>query len=162
MKKASSKRGIGLLEIVIVSSIMVLVIIAIISTTVLYFNISEKTTNDIKVGYLLEEGVEAVKSMRDESWDDLITPLTASSTYYLVFSNTKWQSTTTPSTIDNIFLRSFSVYNVYRDSNDDISITGTLDPDTKKLTVSLSWYDPSLKATSTSNLSTYITNLFSN
>src|SRR3989344_5170826 len=49
---------------------------------------------------------------------------------------------------------------VYRHGGEDITESGTLDPDTKKVTVSVSWRAQS--GTSTRSLSIYMTNMFNN
>ncbi len=162
-KKDIKIKGSGLLEIVIVVSLITLVISACVGAVNLYVTLSLKNTDSIKVGYLLEEGIEAVKIIRDNDYTTYITPLTASSTYYLLMNNTAWVATTTPVLINNMFVRTISFSNVYRNSDDDIITSGsggTLDSGTKLLTVTVSWRDAVSKATTSKSISTYITNLF--
>src|SRR3989344_5524637 len=57
--------------------------------------------------------------------------------------------------------RKITVENVFRDSNDNIDLSGgTQDPDTKKVSISVSWRDRN--ATTTINLSTYLSDIFDN
>ena len=73
-------------------------------------------------------------------------------------TNNTWKATSTIYTIDSIFDRTFKLYSVNRDSNGRVVLNGgTLDSNTRELTVSVSWR---LKgATTTKVLSTYITNI---
>jgi len=116
----------------------------------------EQSTKSIQVAFLLEEGMETVKIIRDSSWNN-INNLTTGNTYFLEFLNHDWIATSTNTYIDGKFERSFVIENVYRDINDDIIVSGgTLDINTKKTTVSVSWHNG--KSTSTKSISAYLTN----
>lgn len=133
-------------------------------------NVSQQTTRHIQSGFLLEEGVEAVKLLRDESWSGRIATLTNGTIYYLLWDNVtkKWTSTTVPQLIESTFTRSFTVAAVNRDStgplttfDNIVSSGGALDAGTKKLVVTVTW--PMRGGnTSTSSVETYITNIFNN
>jgi Tfp pilus assembly protein PilV len=158
MKHPYSKnsKGVGILEVVIGVAVLSVSMMGLLYTYRLHLKAAFANIETIKAAFLLEEGVEAVRVMRDISWSSGISPLAASTTYYLAFDGSVWKSTTTPQYIDG-YLRSFAVYNVYRDGNDDIATSGTLDSYTKKVTVFLAW--PSGTATATEQLSTYLTNI---
>ena len=98
--------------------------------------------------------------MRDNGWTANIASQTASSTFYISFNGSTWVSTASNTYIDGTFERSVVLYDVYRDGGEDITESGTLDPDTKKVTVSVSWRAQS--GTSTRSLSIYMTNMFNN
>lgn len=125
-------------------------------------DVSRQTTEYIQAGFLLEEGVEAVKLMRDKGWAANIATLTNGQQYYLAWTGSRWATSSTPVLIENIFTRSFVVDEVYRSVNDDIvSSGGFLDTGTKKVAVTTSWLTKS-GTTSSQTIETYITNLFSN
>ena len=157
MRNKNSK-GFGVAEIVVAVAVISLSIFGLLSVA----NISLKTlrgnTNSIQAAFLLEEGVEAVKILRDSGWNENIVSLSAGTDYYLSFNGTTWKATTTNAFIDNIYERKFAVNNVNRDGNDDITASGAFDPNTKKITVSVSWL--SSTGTTTKSISTYITKLF--
>jgi len=157
-------RGAGLVEIVIAISIITLVLTSVISTYPVFLQSALATVDQVRGALLLEEGVEAVKTLRDDSWTTNISSLTASTTYYLSFSegDSMWEATSSPSTIDTKFTRTFAVYAVNRDNDDDIDTSGggTVDANTRKLTVWVSWPDEGV--TTTRSISTYITNIFDN
>jgi len=162
MKPFSYKKGSGLVEVIIVSSIVVLVISALIGSVTVYLKQSGKNINDVKSGYLLEEGIEAVKIMRNDSWTNNIANLNNGSTYYLYFSTDSWTATTTSSLVDSRFVKTLTLSPVYRDANDDIASSGTLDSGTKKVTVNVAWFDAASSATTSKSVSTYISNIYNN
>lgn len=125
--------------------------------------VSEQTTKHIQSGFLIEEGIEAVKLLRDRGWTPYIASLTTGTTYYLSWNGAMWVSTLTPQLIENTFTRSFVISSVERDVNDDIVSTGgVVDPNTRKVVVSVSWTPKNGAATSTKFAETYIMNLFNN
>lgn len=156
MKKKNHK-GIVMIEVVIVVSILGIVTVGLIFANIIYLKTASFTLASTKATLLAQEGVEAVKYIRSGGWDTKIGTLTSGATYYLSFStSTMWSSTTTEEVIDGRFLRSFVIEDVDRDADDDIAQTGTNDPDTKSLTVSVSW--PGATGTTTKQIETYITN----
>lgn len=154
-------RGFSILEMVIAAAILSMSLLGISSFYQNALRVSRTTTAFVQTNYLLEESVEAVKLMRDKSWNSNIAKLTPGVPYHLVYSSGLWATTTTTTLIDGIFDRMFILENVNRDGNDDITISGgTLDVGTKKLTVSVAWGGS--MGTTTKSLSTYIANIFSN
>ncbi len=154
--------GFGIIEIIIGSALISISLFSLAAVSGAAFKVAENTTRKIQASFLLEEGMEAIRFLRDESWSLNIAPLNAATPYYLNFSAGKWQIISSPTpNIDGIFERTFIISNVYRNIDDDIvSSGGILDAGTKKITFSVSW---SLRgATTTKNLSAYITNLFNN
>lgn len=150
------------MEIVIGVGVISISIFSLSAVSNLALRLTEESIRNTQAAFLMEEGIEALKILRDSSWSANILPLAVDTTYYLYFSDHKWQATYTNIYIDGNFERSFKLQNVNRnDTNDDIvSSGGILDPDTKKLTISVSWL--SRTATTTKTLSTYITNFFNN
>lgn len=154
-----TKRGFGIAEVIVAAALISASIYGLLSVSQNFLRLSRETSHSVKASYLLEEGVEAIRSIRDRGWTANITPLLTDTTYYLHWDGEIWEATTTPELIDDFFTRVFVVDNVYRDANDDIAETGTLDPDTKKFTVSVSWPTQS-GATTARSVSTYYTNFF--
>lgn len=153
--------GMSLVEIVIGASIITVGIMALISTHSLYIKYALTHDKDVQVVYLLEEGLEAVSFLRDKGWTANIFPLTASTTYHLYYDGTSWTRGTTTEYIDGTFVRNFAVYDVFRNnSTQQISSSGALDPNTKKVTVNVSYLQGT--GTTTQSLSKYITNLYAN
>ena len=145
-----------------------LVSAAILSTVLAFavgaYLVSTKTAGangaNVEATFLADEGIDAVRVIRDKGWSVNITPLTVNSTYYLTWSGSTWVATTTNTYVDNTFERKFVLSAVYRDANSDIAASGNLDPNTKKVTVSVSYLKGS--ATTTKTLVVYITNILNN
>ncbi len=151
-----------MVEVVIASSILLLVGLSLIGTLSQSTVLSLRALRATQGSFLLEEGGEAVKSIRDSGWSSF-SSLSTSTTYYLVFStNTKaWSATTTnPGTVLGSFSRSFVVASVLRDASSDIvSSGGTVDTGTRKATVTVSW-PLGNGATVTKTLVMYLSNIF--
>jgi hypothetical protein len=109
---------------------------------------------------LAEEGLESMTFLRDRGWSSNIRPLSTTTVYQLYWNNSYWTPTTTQQYIDGTFLRQIYITDVKRDGSDRISNAGTYDPDTKFITVTLSY--PEGSSTTTNSISTYITNLDGN
>ena len=170
-KKTSSFCGLILIEVVISVSILLVVFLSLIAVYNYYIKVSINNIPLIKSSYLLEEDIEVVKILRDDSWTSKISPLTLETKYYIVYNVNAptFDVTLTPqSLIDGVYQRTFTLSSVTRDSDSDIQsfgnasggASGTIDTNTKKLTVTVSWWNGS--ATTTKQLSTYITNIFNN
>ena len=162
MHKTNFQKGFSLVEILVATSIFTIVLGSLISFSNMYLSVAEDNLKSTKGAYLAQEGIEAVKIMRDADWNN-VGSLADNVNYYLYFdtsssTNNIWKATTTASFIDNVFIRTFKLNTVYRDSSGRIITTGgTLDSNTKKVSVSVSW--PSKSTTVTKTLSTYIANI---
>ena len=160
LNKKIGKRegGFGLIEIVVGVSIISVAFFALMQVANISLRILKANENNLKATFLLEEGLEAVKIMRDSGWDSNIGSLSNDADYYFEFNGSTWLSTTTNISIDNFFERKFVLGGVYRDINDDIASSGSIDVNTKKVSVFVSWVDG--RGETTKMISTYITNLF--
>lgn len=139
-----AKNGFGLLEIIIAVAIVSGSLFALAEVSALAVRITQVALAEQQANFLAEEGTENARFARDTSWTTL-----------LASSGTE--------TIDS-FTRTTTLENVYRrNSDDDIVPAGssdpkTLDPNTKKVNVTVSWQDR--KGTASTSLSAYLTNLF--
>lgn len=166
----SKKSGVGLVEIIVA--------VAIIFGTIIYlalagrssFVITSESASRTRAGFLMEEGIEAVKILRDFSWAENISPAVSGSTKYLYFDSASgnWILTDSdPGKIEGLFTRTIIFDDVYRKNSDDdiVDVSSgepkTLDQGTKKVTVTVSW-TASGGITKSESISTYITNLFQN
>ncbi len=153
-------KGSGIVEVLIGLAIIAVGIFSIMRAFNYYLKFALSHRYDVQTALLLEEGIEAVKILRDAGWSAKIAPLSPGTTYGLAYFGGTWTSTTTLKYIDSKFSRTFVLSNVYRDANDKIASSGTLDSNTKKITISVAVRN--ILATSTKSISTYITNLFAN
>jgi Tfp pilus assembly protein PilV len=156
MQSSISQRGFFLIEVVVAASIISVVLILLIGSIQNSVEVSQRSLERTQASYLLEEGAEAIKAIRDNAWTN-ISSITPGTTYYLNWNGTTWVTTTTPQTID-IFTRTFTVSDVSRDANADIVTgSGTVDAGTKKITIVVSWVTPS--GTKTEDLSFYVSDI---
>lgn len=152
--------GSGILEVIVGLAIVAVGVFSLLRAYNYYLNFALLHKYNVQAVLLAEEGVEAVKLLRDTSWSSKITPLGTGTPYGIAFVGSSWTSTTTRQYIDGRFDRTFVLSEVYRDSNDRIASSGTLDSNTRKLIVSVS--SRNMLATTTKSISTYITNIFAN
>ena len=164
MKNNNLQKGSGLVEILVAVFVFSIVLSSLITASNMYLSGASDNLKSAKAAYLAQEGIEALKIIRDTNWTT-ISALTDNANYYLYFdtsstTNNTWKATSTMSyaTVDSIFTRSFKLNSVYRDANGRIQSSGTLDNNTEKVTVSVSWQSKS--TTTTKYLSTYITKIF--
>ncbi len=150
--------GFMTVEVLIAVSVITISILAATTVAQKSVYVSRQGLHFSQANFLLEEGGEAVRILRDNSWSN-ISSLAAGTTYYPVFSLGTWTLSTTPNTV-GVFTRKVVFSNVNRDNTTkDISPTGTDDPGTKLVTVTISW--PEGGATITKTLSFYILDIFS-
>ncbi len=160
-KKSKNSSGFALVELLIACAIISLVTFTIVSAGGKGVELSNQALSQTQASFLLEEGGEAVKIIRDNAWSN-ISALTLNTNYYLSYNTGTdvWSLSTTPSVIDNTFTRTIVVSAVNRDSNDDIVASGgTTDPNIKKVVVSVSW--PGVSGTISKSLTFYVADIFS-
>ena len=144
MKKFFTKKnnsGFTLVEVLIASSIIVVSVLAVMSAAVKGIELSNRALKQTQANFILEEGAEAVRIIRDNNWENIST-LSVDTNYYLSYDiNTNtWSLGTTPvNQIDSIFDRTIIISSVNRDVNKDISESGDLDSGIKKVTINVSW-----------------------
>lgn len=161
MKQDLSRQqgGFGLLEIIVGISIISIAVFALLSAATGFLRLSRDSMNNVVATTLLQEGVEAIRFMRDLGWNANIGSLNEGTTYYLSFENAIWKATTTAQTIDGIYTRSFVMSDVTRDANDDISGSGTVDGGTKAFDLSVSWFSV-YGGTASTTAKIYVTDIF--
>lgn len=152
----NKKRGFAIVELLVVSFIISVAFFAITGASQRSLSLSIKSLHMTQSIFLLEEGAEAVKTIRDANWSN-ITSLTENIPYYFSFSGGTWTLSQTPSTVGS-FTRTVQFKRAYRDGSDRISSSGALDGNTYLVEVTVSW--PSAGTTVSKNLSFYISNIF--
>ena len=163
LQSKKQSKGVSLIEVLIASAIIMSSVVAIMGVYSGLTSLSIRNTMKVQAGMLLDEGAEALRFMRDVSWNTNISPLVNGTTYYLYWNHTVseygWRATTTPDSIDDQFVRSFVLSSVNRDGSFNIVNTGgVLDSGTRKATITVSWYDG--VATSTKNIIMYLYNTY--
>lgn len=153
----SPNAGLGLVEIVVVAGIISLVFVGLLQLLFLTLKPIGESVRQTEATYLAEEGIEAVKVLRNGGWTGNIASLSNSTTYYPVIASDNWTLTTTdPGAINGTYTRTVVFEAVYRDVDDNIAGTGTVDDNTRKVTTTVTWMDRDQSKSVT--LETYITN----
>lgn len=156
-------KGIALIEIIVGVAIIASSFLSLGSIAHVSVRLADVGTERLQAVFLMSEGIEAVRTMRDRGWTMNIALLGTSTVYYLVFdaAQNQWSTTTTPQVVDVVFTRSFTLGEVRRAANADIvSSGGTVDSDTRKVSAKVSWSNRG--RAHEESISTYITDLLNN
>ena len=165
-KQKTLENGFGLIEVLIASAIISASLIALASVVQLSFRVSSESFKTIKAEFLAEEGLEVMLILRNDSWLSLISSLSTTTPYYLIFSTTtsSWQATSTnPGLTLGRYTRTIIIGEVYRRNSDDDIVASTspdaktLDTGTIKVTSRVSW-----EGAKSVEFVTYIADIFSN
>ena len=155
--RISSKKGSLLLEVLIVVSIVTVSVLAALSVTQKSIYLARQSLRQAQAAFLLEEGTEATRIVRDNAWSGM-SSLTVDTNYYLSFSGGTWVLSSTPSQV-YVFTREIVFSSAYRDSSQNLAPSGTLDNQTRLVTVTVSWTEGA--QTISKSLQFYLTDLFS-
>lgn len=140
-------RGVSIVEVLVASAIIITSVVSILGVYGGLTSISVRNTAKVQAGMLLDEGAEALRFMRDVSWNTNIAPLADGVTYTLYWdysvNNYGWRATTTRDLIDDQFDRTFVLSPVSRDATtrNIVSSGGVVDSGTRKATITVSWFD---------------------
>lgn len=137
MSNNSFKSGQSTLEVIIAMAIFSLIGAAVISLAVGGYNAMTQGGEQTQAEALAQEGIEAVRSIRDRAWNELIYNQSA-----VEISGDQWIFSGEATTQDiGQFTRTITFDNVCRDELDEITACpgSYTDVQTKKVTVSVSW-----------------------
>ncbi len=155
-KNSKQQKGVGMVEIIVCLSIIAITFWGFLELARYHLKIQEQSEAKLEAVNLAAEAMEAVRSIRDENWDNLAF-LSSATKYYPIISGNNWTLIdTNPGPINGIYERWVIFEKVYRDSSDDISPLGIEDPQTKKVTAIVEWNDHG--QIKQFNLVTYLTN----
>lgn len=153
-------KGMSIIEVVVAVAVVAIVGFTFASGLSKSLALSQQSLRTNQAAWLLEDGAEAIKSIRDSNWTT-VQNFTSGTYYYAVFDNNTnlWSLTTTdPGLINGIFNRKILFTDVLRDSSDDIATSGTTDPETRYVTITASFLVG--ETTITKELDFYISNIF--
>ena len=153
-------RGISIIEIVVAAAIIATAVVGISGAWQLYIKVSNISAEYAQAANLTEEAGEALDIMRDMSWNSNISPLSLGTTYYLYWNGQSYTATTTPQIINSTYLRTIVLSSINRDANYNIASSGTLDPNTKLATITVTISGNA--STTLAQLQTLIHNVFNN
>jgi len=159
MEKNNSQKAFALLELLIAGAVIAIAFTAIATFLLFSRAATLKSKNTSEANSLAAEAIEAVRKLRDDGWTANIVTLTNGTVYYPTVSANQWTLTTTNPSPSSYYTTKIVLSAVNRDSNDDIAASGTNDPKSRKVVVSVSWNNSGSKKVS---LTTYITDFNNN
>lgn len=127
-------KGFTLIEVLLAILIFTISSVGVISLSIDTLNRDTKLELKNEALRFAQEGIENVRAIRAQNYWALV-----SGEYGLNFVNNYWAFTSAPEVIDEFYERTITIEDVYRDDYGNISATGTLDPDTKKVTSRVEW-----------------------
>jgi Tfp pilus assembly protein PilV len=144
-------KGSLLIEVMIAAAIISSSVLASVGVFGTIARLQYRNTARIQASFLADEGIEAVKTLRNASWNTNIKNLTIGSKYYLYWNNHSWNINASTTLIDGQFSRYFTLNNVYRDSNFNIVASTTsgaaIDPDMRDMTMRRGLHQKALRHT---------------
>ncbi len=148
----NKQKGFGLIETIVALAIFLIIAVTGVTTVLHSYSINRLSQEETQAKLYAQEGIEAVKSIKNQGWTNLIP-----GTYGLDNSSGYWTLSGSNNTQDQL-TRTIIVSEVYRDIDGNIVETGgTLDPDTQKITVDVTW-DFTPTRNNSVQLVTYLTN----
>jgi type II secretory pathway pseudopilin PulG len=168
MRISTLQKGFGIIEIIIGVAIITISLLGVMLSAKVSFQIISENLRRVQANFLAEEGIEALKSIRDDGWTANIVPITTGTDYHLVYDTgaNEWTlvAGALADQIDGVFTRTVQLNAVDRDvangTQDIVFAGGIADAGTRKVTVTISW--PGRSGTKTQAISTYMTNIFAN
>lgn len=133
--------GFGIIEILAAVAIIGIAVSALAGFGYFSLKSTENSKRSLSAVNLASESIEAAKSIKEENWN-LLSGLVLGSSYHPAKSGSplKWMFAAGSENIDG-FARSAVFEAVYRDADDNISISGSLDPETLKIISTVSWIE---------------------
>jgi len=152
-------KGISIIEVIVGASIISITFVATIGVYSSLVQLSKDAFPRVQAAMLVDEGVQALRSMRDEDFGTRIGTLSLDTPYYLGWSTetSSFFATTSPVIVDDMFYRTFVLSSLYRDESHNIASSGTQDEGGRLATVNVSFQGRN--GTSTQLIQTYLLSL---
>jgi Tfp pilus assembly protein PilV len=129
-----TKKGMSVIEIILASGLFVIVATSIVTLLAQSYGSNRLSNEQTIANQYAAEGLEAVRNIRDQSY----ALLTVSSGTGVAVSSGTWALSGTSTAFDK-YTRIISISTVNRDGSGNVSSTGTLDPNTKKVVSTVTW-----------------------
>ena len=151
-----STRGQLLIEILVAIALSSILLPALLTGIVSSRSGKAQQGQRVQAVALMRETTEAIRSIREREWDNFAI----NGTYHPSVNGSEW--TLAPSTESvSGFTRSIVISNVHRDTNGVIMTppSGTLDPSTKKIDITITWNTPYSSSVNSTMYITRFTNI---
>lgn len=160
MYQQTKSNGFGIVEMLVSIAIFLILVLGGSFFSIQGFNLNRLADQETQATYYSAEGLEAVRSIANQSWPDLDIGNTACNGTLqrgVTVPTTTWDWTTFPQT-KNGLSRTITLGNVCRDGSGNISIGGSVyDANVKKVTSTVTWsFSPTRN--NTVRISNYLSN----
>lgn len=154
--------GFMMVEVIVAVAIISVSILTAMSISQKSIQLSYRSLHTTQATFLLEEGAEAVRIIRDNAWTNISNKI-VDTKYFLAFPVNTWVLDTNATEVGK-FNRSVKFFNVYRNTTSgDIVPEGSsgasIDTGTKLVTVTIIWAEGGQEFTK--ELSFYLMDVFS-
>ncbi|MEI6221578.1 MAG: hypothetical protein WCP97_02325 [bacterium] len=129
------ERGSSLMEVIIAIVLFSLVALYLFTLMLDSYRTNFEVLQDGKALTIADEGYEAILSIRDRNWSGVAS----NGVYGLMTGVPGYWSLVPGSNVLDEFTRAITIEDAYRDGTGKLVISGTPDPNTKKVTTTVSW-----------------------
>lgn len=160
--KKEKIKGAGIVEAIVAISVASIAFASLLTAGAYFIRGGLFATDQAQALFLLDESVEVVRFLRDDSYSMNITPLIGAGPMHLVPSTHHWSATTTHSLVHGRYTRTIEIEEVYRRNSDDDIVPASsaeakyVDPGTVLLTIHIAWGGGALES------ATFVTDLYEN
>lgn len=154
MKLNQTMPGQSLIELLIAIGLTAVLLPALITAIVATTEGRAQSAQRTDATNLLKEAEEAIRIIRETNWQQIST----NGTYHPTIVGSNWTLSPGAETI-NGYSRKIDIQDTQRDASGNISLSGTIDPSTKKIISTVSWTTP---ISSQVDSAAYITRYLSN
>lgn len=131
------RKGFGLIEIVVVVGIVSGALFVFSQAGAFALKLLRHEKETLEMTLLAQEAMEAMRSLRDESWASNIDAHDEGADHAIILAGGKWNISHTPAPLIGPYTRTVRIDQVYRDAQDRISAGGALDPGTVRITATV-------------------------
>jgi len=135
----SLKRGISIVEIIVAAAIIGVSVVGIVAAIQVYLKVVYQNTRETQAVLLLDETAEALQYMRDDSFTTHFGDINFTDRYTIYWDGSGYELSTSTVSLPYDMTRTVVFGEIKRDSQDQISTSGTTDTGTLKATVLIEW-----------------------
>ncbi|HTH72055.1 MAG TPA: type II secretion system protein [Candidatus Pristimantibacillus sp.] len=137
-RRTNSQRGATLVEVLVAIALTGVMLPTLATALVTSHAGKASAQQQLQASALLHEATEAVRVVREAGWGNIA----ANGTYHPAVSGSTWTLASSPETIGN-FTRTVTISDAERNSSGAlVASSGTIDPATKHIEVSVDWTTP--------------------
>lgn len=121
--KRISTGGITVVEVIIGVTLLSVIVVMVLFTMTLFLQTRSELVKKTKALFLAEEGIELLRYLRDEDWTT-VAALSKNTPYSFTISGSTVAVTSASEVIDSTYTRQFVLKTVYRNSTEDLALSG--------------------------------------